>query len=396
MSLSGLIFDIDGTLMDTNEHHVEAWRRAFERYGYTVPADRIRVEIGKGGDKLVPSILGNQADERHGEKLREASAEEFQAIAGERKFRLFAGAEELLAELRRRGLRTAIATSAGTQHLDAMERNTGVKLRELVDETVTADDADQSKPSPDLVLASCGKLGLSPAQCAMVGDTIYDAEACRGAGVAMLGVLTGYNTAQTLLGSGARAVWQDVGDLLAHLDEALELASPGPADLTQETMERLMREALAVAREGMENGEAPIGCVIARGDGTIIARGYNEMQRRQSKVAHAEIVAFERAAGHVPLDARDLIMVSTLEPCVMCTGAAMAAAVDVIIYGLRAPADSGTGRVRPPESPENQMPRIVGDILSDECRALFKEWLRDHANEEQRPYIEQLLDTTRE
>ncbi len=394
MSLSGLIFDIDGTLMDTNGHHVEAWRRAFGRYGYTVPADRIEVEIGKGGDKLVPSILGDEADERHGDKLREASAEEFRKIAGEQKFKLFAGAEELLAELRRRGMRTAIATSAGTMHLEAMERNTGVKLRDLVDETITADDADQSKPSPDLVLASCRKLGLSPAQCAMVGDTIYDAEACRGAGVAMLGVLTGYNTAQTLLRSGARAVWQDIGDLLSHLDEALERASPGPADLSQETLEHLMREALVVAREGMENGEAPIGCLIARGDGTIIARGYNEMQGRRSKVAHAEMVAFERAAGEVPLDARDLIMVSTLEPCVMCTGAAMAAAVDVIIYGLRAPADSGTGRVRPPESPENQMPRIVGDILPDDCRALFQEWLRDHANEEQRPYIEQLLATT--
>lgn len=394
MALSGLIFDIDGTLMDTNEHHVEAWRRAFERYGYTVPADRIRIEIGKGGDKLVPSILGDAADEKDGDKLRERSAEEFQNIAGEKKFKLFEGAEELLAELRRRGLRTAIATSAGTRHLDAMERNTGVKLRELVDETVTSDDADQSKPSPDLLLASCKKLGLSPAQCAMVGDTIYDAAACRSAGVAMLGVLTGYNTEQTLLGSGARAVWKDVGDLLAHLDEALERASPGPANLTQETMEDLMRQAISVAREGMENGEAPIGCLIARGDGTIIARGYNEMQGRRSKIAHAEIVAFDRAAGRVPLDARDLIMVSTLEPCVMCTGAAMAAAVDVIIYGLRAPADSGTGRVRPPESPENQMPRIVGAILSDECRALFQEWLRDHANEEQHPYIEQLLETT--
>ena len=155
-----------------------------------------------------------------------------------------------------------------------------------------------------------------------------------------------------------------------------------------------MREALSVARQGMEDGEAPIGCVIARGDGSIVARGYNERLRRRSKIAHAEIVAFERVDGLVPLDARDLIMVSTLEPCVMCTGAAMAAAVDVIVYGLRAPADSGTGRVRPPESPENQMPRIVGEILPDECRALFEEWLRDHANDEQRPYIEQLLKKT--
>jgi tRNA(adenine34) deaminase len=94
----------------------------------------------------------------------------------------------------------------------------------------------------------------------------------------------------------------------------------------------------------------------------VVARGFNEMNRTQNKTAHAEIVTFAKAAGKLPLDARDFVLASTLEPCVMCTGAAMAAAVDTIVYGLQAPADSGTGRVRPPASPESQMPRIVGDV----------------------------------
>ncbi len=160
--------------------------------------------------------------------------------------------------------------------------------------------------------------------------------------------------------------------------------------------ESLMREALAAAREGMGAGEAPIGCVLARGDGSIVARAFNEMNRTQSKIAHAEIVAFQRAAGKVPLDARDLILVSTLEPCVMCTGAAMEAAVETIVFGLRAPADSGTGRVTPPQSPESQMPRIIADVLADESRRLFEQWLAMNATSPQAAYVKQLLSQTPE
>lgn len=103
-----------------------------------------------------------------------------------------------------------------------------------------------------------------------------------------------------------------------------------------------MREALTVAEAGMDAGEAPIGAVIARGDGSVVAAGYNRLNKTRNKTAHAEMVAFADAAGKVPLDARDLLLVSTLEPCVMCTGAAMEAAVDTIVYALKAPADSGT------------------------------------------------------
>jgi tRNA(adenine34) deaminase len=106
------------------------------------------------------------------------------------------------------------------------------------------------------------------------------------------------------------------------------------------------------------------------------------------------MVTFRAAAGRVAEEARDLILVSTLEPCVMCTGAAMESAVDTIVYGLKAPADSGTGRVEPPQSPESQMPRIVGDVLADESRKLFKEFLKTATNPKQRAFAEQLLALT--
>jgi membrane protein len=392
MALDALIFDLDGTLVDTNEFHVQAWVRAFERCGYKVLADRIRPEIGKGGDNLLPSILGDEAAQRDGERLSEARGEEFKAIAKRERFRIYEGAEALLDELKRRGLRIALATSSSDDDLDTIFGSAGVDLRPRFDAVVSKSDVENSKPAPDVVVAAVRKLGLSPAQCAMVGDTPFDATSAKGAGVITLGLLSGRLHAERLLRSaGARRVWSDPAALLAGLDEALEVASPGTSHRSPELFERLMREALDVAREGMASGEGPIGCVIATGDGRVIARGYNEMNATQNKTAHAEIVTFARAAGKVPLDARDLLLFSTLEPCVMCTGAAMEAAVDTIVYALRAPADSGSGRVRPPESPESQMPRIVGDVLAAESRALFEEWYAEHEGEPQAAYVAQLL-----
>jgi HAD superfamily hydrolase (TIGR01509 family) len=395
MALDGMVFDVDGTLVDSNDAHVQAWRRAFERFGYKIPPDRVFVEIGKGGDQLVPHLIGKDGDAKDGKALRKAQPEEFGKIVEARGLRPFPGARDLIETCRKRGLRTVIATSSEEKQLKLIEKGSGVPWRELVDETTMASDVERSKPAPDVVAAAVAKVRMSPAQCAMVGDTPYDAESCKHAGVVCLGVTCGGHSVETLVHSGARAAWRDPADLLDHLDDAVRIASPGTAHLTEEVLERLMRDALTTAREAIEAGEAPIGCVLARGDGTVLARGYNELNRRQDKTAHAEMVTFARAAGKAPTDARDLILVSTLEPCVMCTGAAMEAAVDTIVYALKAPADSGTGRVSPPQSPESQMPRIVGEVLADESRKLFQQWLaRPNNNPQQVKFVHQLLSLT--
>lgn len=108
------------------------------------------------------------------------------------------------------------------------------------------------------------------------------------------------------------------------------------------------------------------------------------------------MVAFRASAGRIATDCRDHILVSTLEPCVMCTGAAMEAAIDTIVYALEAPADSGTGRVMPPESPESQMPRIIQlhGALRDESRELFRRFLGSARDPLQRAFAEQLLGLT--
>ncbi len=390
--LSALIFDLDGTLVDTNEAHTESWIRGLAEHGYKVAHDRIRPEMGKGGDNLFPDLFGQEAEEKHGEQVRTSVGKQYAKVVAERGVTLFDGAVELLAEVRRRGIRTALATSSGEDDLKTTFGALGVDLREHVDEVVMKDDVAASKPYPDVVLAALKKLKLSPAECAMVGDTPHDAEAAKRAGVVTIGFLAGHmNDVRTLMGAGARRVYEGPADLLAHLDEALAVASPTAVRLTDERMQAMMREALAAAEDGMAAGEAPIGCAIFDGHGRVVARGYNEMNATQNKTAHAEIVTFAKAAGKLPLDAHDFVLVSTLEPCVMCTGAAMEAAVDTIIYALQAPADAGSGRVRPPESPESQMPRIVGRVLADESRALFERWLTRHRGEPQASYIEQLL-----
>ncbi len=393
MALTALIFDVDGTLVDSNAAHVRAWEIALRKHNYTVSADRIGVEIGKGGDKLVPSILGDEIERRDGDSLRKSHTEEFKILSELTPLSIFPGTQELLRTARQRGLKLAIATSRKEKDLQMLERSAGVKISEWFDEVATGDHAQESKPSPGILNAAIEKLGISPAQCAMIGDTPYDADTSRDAGAICLGVTCGgCNDEQTLRRTGMRKVYRDPADILAHFNEALKIASPGPAVLTWDILRSLMREALSVAREGLVAGEAPIGCVIADGNARVLARGHNELNKSQDKTAHAEMVAFRRLAGNVPVDARDLILVSTLEPCVMCLGASMEAAIDTIIYGMHAPMDGGRTRVRPPVSPESQMPRIVGDVLAEESRRLFEEFLASgKGHPQQITFVKQLL-----
>jgi phosphoglycolate phosphatase-like HAD superfamily hydrolase len=223
MAIRGMIFDIDGTLVDTNPAHVLAWRRAFERLGYNIPTDRIEMEIGKGGDKLVPSILGEEAEARRGEALRRTQKEEFLAIAGRERFRIFSGVPLIFDALRNRGVRTALATSSDKKHLEATLASAGLDLTTMVDVVVTNSDADESKPAPDIVIAAMEKLELPASDCAMVGDTVYDAQACQSAGIVFLGVLSGGTSEAKLLAAGAIAVWRDVARLLQELDRVLEI-----------------------------------------------------------------------------------------------------------------------------------------------------------------------------
>jgi HAD superfamily hydrolase (TIGR01509 family) len=393
MALSAIVFDVDGTLIDSNAAHVRAWDIALKKHEYRVSSDRIAVEIGKGGDKLIPSILGEEVERANGESLRKAHTAEFTKIAESARLPLFPGVEALLIAIRQRGLKLAVATSSKKRELQTTQKSAGIDLTEYFDVIATGDDASESKPAPAILEAAIHKLKVSPAQCAMVGDTPYDSDTARDAGVVCLGVTCGHmNDEHALRATGMRMVYRDPADINLNLDDALRIASPGSIILTQTMLDSLMTEALAVAGEGLEKGEVPIGCVIARGDGTIIARAHNELNAAQDKTAHAEMVAFRRTAGGISTDAKDLILVSTLEPCVMCLGAAMEAAVDSIIFGLCAPTDGGGKRVRPPVSPESQMPRILGGVQCKQSQHLLEKFLKGKpTNPDQVKFVRELL-----
>ena len=225
MPLRGMIFDIDGTLVDTNSTHVEAWRRAFNDLGFEVPTERIEVEIGKGGDLLVPAILGQAIEERQGDVLRKTQKQQFLNLARQKRFRIFPSVPELFRALRQRGIRTALATSSDKKHLQATSESAGIDLLHLGDILVTKGQVENSKPAPDLVIVALEELGLSPTECAMVGDTVYDAQACNGAGVVFLGLSSGGTPAERLMEAGACGVWRDTGHFYADLDHALEVAA---------------------------------------------------------------------------------------------------------------------------------------------------------------------------
>lgn len=239
MALLGTIIDIDGTLVDTNPSHVEAWRRAFERFGHKISTERIRVEIGKGGDLLVPSILGEDLEKRQGDALRKTQKEEFLEIAARVRFRVFPCVPELFQALREREIRTALATSSDKKHLQATMKSAGIDLTSLADVLVTKDEAEASKPAPDLLIVAMEKLDVSPVQCAVIGDTIYDGQASQAAGIAFLGLLSGCSSEADLLEAGACGVWRDTGHLYSELDRALEIASlAAAAGPNRPTLER--------------------------------------------------------------------------------------------------------------------------------------------------------------
>lgn len=189
MPLTTLLVDLDGTLVDTNGLHTEAYLRTLPAFGFSVERDAIARQVGKGGDKLVPSLIGEDGERAHGEAIRKRAGDAFiHELAPQRGIPLFEGAEAFLREAKRLGLRLAIATSAGADDLEAIFAHAGTDLRPLVELVTTASDVDDSKPDPDIVRAALDRLGAEPGETALVGDTIYDAEAAGRAGVTMWGV----------------------------------------------------------------------------------------------------------------------------------------------------------------------------------------------------------------
>jgi HAD superfamily hydrolase (TIGR01549 family) len=218
-SILGFIFDIDGTLVDSNELHVDSWDRAFRRFGKQFPREKLRAHIGKGSDQYLPEFLTAEEIKRFGKELDEYRSELFRKEYLP-KVRPFPKVRELFQRLHDDNKRVMLASSGKKRdteyYIDLLQ------IGDLIAGYVSGDDADRSKPAPDIFAASLEKLGdISPADAIAIGDTTFDIEAAKKAGLGTIAFLCGGTPEPVLKRAGAIAIFRDPADFLAHYDERI-------------------------------------------------------------------------------------------------------------------------------------------------------------------------------
>jgi HAD superfamily hydrolase (TIGR01509 family) len=213
--LIGVLLDVDGTLVDSNDAHAQAWHDALAEAGFRVPHEWLRRLIGMGGDKLLAEVAGLSDEEPLGRLIAARRTEIFleRELAS---VRPLPGARSLLERLRADGLRLVVASSARDEELDALLDCAGVQ--DLIEARTSSSDVERSKPDPDIVVAALRQLGGAPPQAVMVGDTPYDVEAATRAGVAVVAFRSGGWDDGDL--EGALAVYDGPADLLLHFEES--------------------------------------------------------------------------------------------------------------------------------------------------------------------------------
>lgn len=207
------LFDVDGTLLDTNYLHTVAWAEALAQYGHWPAMARIHRGIGMGGDQLLDELLGADRDHAQDEEISAAH----KALYGRfwPRLRAFDGAAALLRAVAARGWTVVLASSASGRDLEVMRRVLGAD--DAISDATSADDVRESKPAPDLVRAALDKADARPEEAVFVGDTLWDVQAAAEAGVPCVAVLSGGWSARDLRAAGALEVHQDVAALLADL-----------------------------------------------------------------------------------------------------------------------------------------------------------------------------------
>ena len=215
-----LLFDIDGTLVDSNDAHAHSWVKAFAEANVHVEFHNVRCAIGMGGEKLMPAVAGIDEDSPLGVRISRRRGEIFKSEYLP-KLKPFRDAGALAAAIQARGLKAVAASSAKRDELEALLQIAGAPS--LIDHSASGDDAEQSKPDPDIVHAALMKAGVDASDAVMVGDTPYDIEAATRAGVRAIAFRCGGWSDAAL--DGATAIYDGPWDLLARLDESL-IANP--------------------------------------------------------------------------------------------------------------------------------------------------------------------------
>jgi HAD superfamily hydrolase (TIGR01509 family) len=210
------LFDMDGTLVDTNYLHVVTWWEAFRQAGRTVPMAAIHRSVGMGSDKIIEHLLGDARDHRDDDRIASAHKALYAAWSGA--LAPLDSAADLLRAVAARGLRIVLATSADGRELAAMR--SALDAEDAISAATSADDVAASKPAPDLVEQALDRAAVPAGRAVFIGDTVWDVQAAAEAGVPCVALLSGGIPRTDLERAGAAAVYEDPADLLARIDSS--------------------------------------------------------------------------------------------------------------------------------------------------------------------------------
>jgi|SRR5688572_717920 len=206
-----VLLDIDGTLIDSNDAHAKAWVDTGQEFGYDIKYDHVRWLIGMGGDKVLPEVTGLEEESEQGKKILERRGEIFRSNYLPH-LQPFEGTRELLEAMSNDGLKLVVATSSSEKDLGGLLKQAGIE--DLIDKAANKDDADESKPAPDIVEAAMHRARLQHGDAIMIGDTPYDIGAATRAGVPIIAFRSGGWESEEL--RGAIAIYDGPADLLGR------------------------------------------------------------------------------------------------------------------------------------------------------------------------------------
>lgn len=216
MALEGVLLDVDGTLVISNDAHAQSWVDAFSEFGYEVEFEKVRPLIGMGGDQVIPKMVPGLTDEEGDGKAIAQRRKELIISKYGPKTSAAKGARELIQRMQQEGLRLIVASSATSEEMEVLLK--AAQVDDLLHEITTSSDAKASKPAPDIVEAALKKGGMEASQVLMLGDTPYDVKSAAGAGVGLIAFRCGGFSDDSL--AGARAIYDDPADLLAHYHDS--------------------------------------------------------------------------------------------------------------------------------------------------------------------------------
>ena len=217
--IGAVLFDVDGTLIDSNDLHAAAWRETFCRFGIDIPLEEIRGQIGKGGDNLIPTLVSEQTEEAKHEEIDDFRSELFKRDYLPRVVP-FPCVRELFERLVADGRKIVLASSAKGAEVNYHLNLIGAP--ELVTATTSADDVEHSKPCPDIFAAALAKVApLTPQEVVVVGDSPYDVQAAKKLGIGVIGMRSGGFDDQVLTDAGADELYDDPQDLLRNYQSSL-------------------------------------------------------------------------------------------------------------------------------------------------------------------------------